>query len=58
MTNEFRKRLKLLHLDEETFNNVWSLIEEVGKQFPCLSCSSKADCANFKWFIKWYGEQS
>jgi hypothetical protein len=57
MTEEFAKRLELLNLDKETFENVRKIIEEAGKEFPCLSCPSKDNCANFKWFIKWFGAQ-
>jgi hypothetical protein len=54
--NEFRKRLELLQLDRESVKKVWELIEEAGKEFPCLSCPSKGDCANFKWYLKWFAE--
>jgi hypothetical protein len=36
----------------------WKLIEDAAKEFPCLSCPSKDDCSNFKWFIKWFGQES
>jgi len=53
MVNEFRKRIDLLGLDEENKKKVIELIEETGREFPCLACPSKDTCENFKWYIKW-----
>lgn len=55
MTGEFEKRLGLLNLDKTSFENVNQLFSEAGNEFPCLSCPSKDECANFKWFLKWFG---
>jgi len=55
MTSEFEKRIDLLGFDVATKQEVKNLITEAGKEFPCLNCSSKDECENFKWFIKWFG---
>jgi hypothetical protein len=55
MTNEFERRIESLILDEETRITVKNLIVEAGKDFPCLNCTSKDECENFKWFVKWFG---
>ena len=57
MSNEFQKRLDLLELDTATLEKIAQIIAEAGKEFPCLSCPSKDDCSNFKWFLKWFGDQ-
>jgi hypothetical protein len=41
MTNEFQKRLELLRIDKRTLEELLKLIEDAGKEFPCLSCPSK-----------------
>jgi hypothetical protein len=56
MTDEFRKRIELSMLDEETKKKVLGLIKEAGKEFPCLGCPSKDTCENFKWYSKWFSE--
>ena len=56
MTGEFRKRIELLGLDEETTKKVIDLVKEAGVEFPCLACPSKDTCENFKWYIKWFSE--
>jgi hypothetical protein len=30
------------------------LVQEAMQEFPCMSCSSKDDCSNFNWFVKWF----
>ncbi len=54
MTSEFKRRIELLGLDKENKKKVTELIEEAGKEFPCLACPSKDTCENFKWHIKWF----
>jgi hypothetical protein len=54
MTSEFKRRIELLGLDKENKKKVTELIEEAGKEFPCLACPSKDTCENFKWNIKWF----
>jgi hypothetical protein len=54
LISEFRKRNELLEFDEETKKKVIDVIKEAGEEFPCLACSSKDDCANFKWYKKWF----
>lgn len=54
MVDEFRKRVKLLGLDEASEKKVLTLFKEVGDEFPCLACPSKETCDNFKWYIKWF----
>jgi hypothetical protein len=54
LTGEFRKRVELLGLDEQTTKIVIDLIVEAGKEFPCLDCPSKDACENFEWYIKWF----
>jgi hypothetical protein len=53
LVNEFRKRLEL-KLGKETLEKVLKVIEDAGEEFPCLACPSKDDCANFKWYLKWF----
>ena len=48
MVNEFRKRFDLLGPDEENKMKVIELIEEAGREFPCLACPSKDTFENFK----------
>ena len=55
MTNEFEKRIDSLSFDTQAKQEVKKLIIEAGKEFPCLTCPSKDECENFKWFIKWFG---
>lgn len=55
VANEFEKCLELLQLDKEAMEKVRKLIDEAGKEFPCLGCPSKDECANFKWYLKWFG---
>jgi hypothetical protein len=56
MSGEFMKRIKLIALTEEEKKKVTDLIEEAGREFPCLACSSNETCENFKWYIKWFRE--
>ncbi len=56
MTKEFKKRIELLELDDKNKKKVLKLIEEAGREFPCLVCPSKDSCENFKWYIKWFSE--
>ena len=50
MTNQFRKQIDLLGLDEENKKKVIELIEEAGREFPCLACPSKDTCVlSNKW---------
>lgn len=56
MTNEFEKRIESLGLDKKGEEAIKKLITEAGKVFPCLSCPSKDECENFKWFVKWFGK--
>jgi hypothetical protein len=44
-------------LNEATEEKIKQLIIEAGKEFPCLNCLSKDECENFKWFVKWFGNQ-
>jgi hypothetical protein len=55
MATEFEKRVNQLALDNATRNKLIQIISEAGKEFPCLSCPSKDECASFDWFIKWFG---
>ena len=57
MANEFEKHLELLQLNKAALEKVMQLVNEAGKEFPCLACPSKDDCTNFKWFIKWFRKQ-
>lgn len=54
MSGEFKRRIKLLGLDEQSEKKVIALIAEAGEEFPCLTCPSKDECENFKWFKKWF----
>jgi len=56
LTGGFVKRVELLGLDKETTKKVIDLVKEGGDEFPCLACSSKDTCENFKWYIKWFNE--
>ena len=56
MADNFRKRVEFLGLDEENKKKVIDLIEEAGREFPCLACPSKDTCKNFKWYKKWFSE--
>ncbi len=56
MVSEFRKRLEVLNLDGEALEKVLKVIDEAGKEFPCLSCPSKEECAHFEWYLKWFAE--
>ena len=53
MTDGFEKQLKQMDLGELT-ERIMKMINVAGEEFPCLSCPSKDDCNNFKWFIKWF----
>jgi hypothetical protein len=46
--------IELLGLDEQTTKKIVDLIVEAEAEFPCLACSSKDTCENFKWYIKWF----
>ncbi len=54
MVNEFERRLKQLKLDQVTAGKVRNLVQEAMQEFPCMSCASKDECSNFKWFVKWF----
>ncbi len=54
MVNEFERRLKQLKLDKVTADKVRELVQEAMQEFPCMSCASKDECSNFKWFVKWF----
>jgi hypothetical protein len=56
MKSEFETRLSLLELDKVQHDKIKQLIEDAAKEFPCATCPSKAECTNFKWFLKWFGE--
>lgn len=55
MATEFEKRVNQLALDNATIDKIIQIINDAGKEFPCLSCPSKDECASFAWFIKWFG---
>ena len=52
LTNSFERRTVLLCLDREDEEKIKKLIIEIEKEFPYLSCPSKDECENFKWFVK------
>jgi hypothetical protein len=54
MTGEFERQLKQMKLGDEVTERIVKMINAAGDGFPCLSCVSKANCDNFKWFIKWF----
>jgi hypothetical protein len=54
MVNEFERRLGKLGLDKSAEDKVRKLVQEAMQEFPCMSCPSKEDCSNFKWFVKWF----
>jgi hypothetical protein len=55
MATEFEKQVNQLALDNATRDQIFQIIADAGKEYPCLSCPSKDDCASFAWFIKWFG---
>ncbi|MCL5876748.1 MAG: hypothetical protein M1540_02930 [Candidatus Bathyarchaeota archaeon] len=57
MNGEFKKRLEFLRLNEEAKKKVAALIDEAGKEFPCLACPSNDTCENFKWYLKWFSKE-
>ena len=56
LTNEFERQLKKLMLDSKTEGKINEIIDVAGREFPCLSCPSKNECENFKWYTKWFGK--
>jgi GNAT superfamily N-acetyltransferase len=40
LNGEFRKRIEILGLDEQTAKKIIDLIKEAGAEFPCLACPS------------------
>jgi hypothetical protein len=38
-------------------DRIIQVIADAGKEFPCLSCPSKDECASFAWFLKWFGTE-
>jgi hypothetical protein len=56
MTGEFEKQIDQMKLGKEQTETILSVINSAGKEFPCLTCTSKDDCGTFKWFLKWFGE--
>lgn len=55
MVAEFEKQLSQFALDDAAKAKIVQMISDAGKEYPCLSCPSKDDCASFKWFLKWFG---
>ena len=56
MTGEFEKHLRQMNLDKEVVSEILEVLGSAGSEFPCLTCPSKDECNNFKWFVKWFGE--
>ena len=57
MTTEFKRRFEELNLKDNLIQKIEKIINAAGTEFPCLSCLSKDDCANFKWCLKWFGKE-
>jgi hypothetical protein len=57
MAAEFEKRVNQLALDDVARDRIIQVIADAGKEFPCLSCPSKDECASFAWFLKWFGTE-
>jgi hypothetical protein len=57
MSGEFKNRIDALGLDEDAKQKVLTVIDEAGSVFPCLQCSSKDTCENFRWYVKWFGNK-
>jgi hypothetical protein len=57
MTAEFERKLKEIITDRTVAQKLAKIIREAGNEFPCLSCPSKVECNNYKWFVEWFGNQ-
>jgi hypothetical protein len=57
LLGEFENQIKKI-IDSKSAEKIVEVINLAGKEFPCLSCLSKAECDSFKWFIKWFGNES
>ena len=54
---EFKYKIEQIVTDKVAADKISKVIDESARQYPCLSCPSKGDCAIFKWFKKWFGPQ-
>ena len=55
MQGEFEKKIREMKIDEPKSEALFEIIKMAEKEFPCLSCTSKDECANFEWYKKWFG---
>jgi len=58
MVGELEKQIRQILKSQDFVENVIGIINSAGKEFPCLSCPSKANCGTFEWFVKWFGQKS
>ncbi len=58
MSPELERKIKEIIKDPETEQRLGEIISEAGNEFPCLSCPSKDECNSYKWFLKWFGNQT
>ena len=58
MTAEFERKTKEIIKDPVVEQKLAKIISEAGSEFPCLSCPSKDECNSYKWFLKWFGNQT
>ena len=55
MQGEFEKKIREMKIDEPKSEALFEIIKMAEKEFPCLLCTSKDECANFEWYKKWFG---
>ena len=56
MSGEIEKQVEEIVNEKATVERISSVIDVAGKEFPCLACTSKDTCENFKWYIKWFSK--
>jgi len=57
LSGEFKRRIELMGLNEDAKKKIADLVDEAGKEFPCLACPSNDACENFKWYLKWFNKE-
>jgi hypothetical protein len=56
LPGEFEKQVRKLGLDPKTEKELIAILNRAAEEDPCVDCSSKDGCDNFKWHIKWFNQ--
>lgn len=57
MSGELENQIRETVKDQPTAEKLVENVDAAAKEFPCLTCGSRDECATYQWFMKWFGEK-